>query len=69
MTNWLQRIQKRIDTNAKFFLWFGCLISMARNTLKRFFSKSEKKEEMVPPRDYVVPLRHIWDWERKKDDA
>lgn len=64
MTKWMQRIQKRIDTNAKFFLWLGCIVSMARIKLKAICCKSKKQEEPKQPKDYVMPPRHIWDWEK-----
>lgn len=67
MTRWMQRIQKRIDTNAKFFLWLGCIVSMVQKRSKAFFCKSKKTEEVTQPKDYVWKPQHIWDWEKRND--
>lgn len=54
--NWQQRLQKRIDTNAKFAGWFADIGSAALTQLKRISLNAKPHGEPEQPKDYDKTL-------------
>lgn len=54
--NWQQKLQKRIDTNAKFSGWFADIGTKALTQLKRISINAKPAGEPEQPKDYDKTL-------------